>query len=212
MRVTDRRRSSSPRTRSTSPAPFEAIDQPRDVRRAFEHPGRDLAAGIATGMHAAEDAQDVELRLGDALGRADRVDPLPDVPGGDEDVEHGFLSGMLERGLPDPLLENVTHDTLVTQRIPCFNMHCAARPGRAPVARAPRRSGQAPELDPVGPCVRDRPRPRRGASGDARACSRQRRSAGPHRAPGRGGHQLVDRHWPARHLVDDLLLPHQPVA
>jgi hypothetical protein len=47
---------------------FEAIEQPRDAWRLFDHPRRHLEGGQPVAAGAAQDAQDVELLDCDARG------------------------------------------------------------------------------------------------------------------------------------------------
>lgn len=77
---------------------LEAIQQARDVGRPADETPGDLEAGMPR-RGAAQDAEHVVLRVGDAFVPADVVEPLLQMLGDDEEADEGGLTGVRESAL-----------------------------------------------------------------------------------------------------------------
>ena len=70
---------------------FEAVDEAGDAGGLFDHAVGDFENGEGLGLGAAEDAEDVELLEGDAVGFDDGVEEALGAVGGGEDGDDGGL-------------------------------------------------------------------------------------------------------------------------
>ena len=75
---------------------FEAVEQPGDAGRLFDHPFGDLERGETFVSRASQDPQDVELLERDAMGLDDGGRLAPDQIGSPHQPDDGFMGGRLE--------------------------------------------------------------------------------------------------------------------
>jgi hypothetical protein len=95
---------------------LQAINQARNVGRAFHHTLSDLATRLPVGMRPTQDSQYVALRAGDGVSSANLVDQGIDGAGGNRDTEQGFLLGARKARLFQSPTEGLCHDSCYSQK------------------------------------------------------------------------------------------------
>ena len=96
---------------------FEAVEQPGDAGRLFDHPFGDLERGETFVSRASQDPQDVELLERDAMGLDDGGRLAPDQIGGPHQPDDGFVGGRLEGpALAKLALQGRGHGSYITRQ------------------------------------------------------------------------------------------------
>jgi hypothetical protein len=79
------------------PAPDQAVEQTRNVGVVSQHAARDFTAWYAILASPAQDAENVVLRLGQAVGFEQLLKPLRHEVAGTPNIEDRFLPQVAER-------------------------------------------------------------------------------------------------------------------